>query len=100
MTKNEIRCLVDRLGFKISWPLCQRKYDVFELHDKKTGKLVHCYNKLMYDFYWFSGYENLEEELLGYIYEFQAGSGKKFKNPCLGCKSFEEACMKIDLLAH
>ena len=97
MTENETRCLVDKLGFKISC-LGSERYNYLALHDKKTGKSINCYNKVSYRFIYFPDYESLAEELLSYIYEFQVGSGKKFKNPCLGCKTFEEACMKIDLM--
>ena len=99
MTKNEIRCLVDKLGFKISY-LGPERYSLLMLYDKKTEKPINCYNEVSYRFIYFSNYEVLAKELLGYIYKFQVGSSKKFKNPCLGCKSFEEACVKIDFLCN
>ena len=93
MTLIEIKSLIDKLGFKIKE---LKEIHCLQLHDKNTNNIIYCDNESGIGLSLFNGYYDIAYGLLENIFKFEI-NGNFVSNPCLGCKTYEEACMKIDL---
>ncbi len=89
--------LLDHLGMKV-----MKQDDAFVLVEKHNDAVVECYVKWSHTTIgWaFSKYRDCKElanALLNDITLFYMRDALAFLNPCYGCKSLEEAMIKIDL---
>lgn len=89
--------LLDHLGMKV-----MKRDDAFVLVEKHNDAVVECYVKWSHTTIgWaFPKYRNCKElanALLNDIKVFYMCDACAFLNPCHGCKSLEEAMIKIDL---
>lgn len=100
LTDSQIEQLVDLLGFKTAKAVKDGQ-PCLQLTTKNPvglGLTVegYCgiYGGYLNDFL---DYRTLEDSLFNWIIEFKVSTGPKFKNPYLGCKTFEEALVRKDL---